>query len=844
LVLNKSQFYSMTAGSEQLQDISRQIQERFTSHNLISVLPTRGAPPDQYEVTYMIPGMTQIDGEVVNATSHVIELSLPFGFPQFPPSCKPKSIIFHPDFDLVAICLGDLWEQDRSLPDLIIHIGRMISGEFFSAENAFNEEAAKWFVAHQDELPFSTALADRAAQDETSGDQPQADIHNDPTLSADVEYLFTDHPELDEDVSINKLSPPIEPDSAINISSLQILHEQKKHFELVNTIKTLSFSSEEIDKLLSSAEHAINEANKYNKIAQEKEQKGNVDLALKGYIKVAGITADFPDISSSIDRSAKSLAMLKNVVTEILSRQKTKATSNDKLDRLDPTSPEKRQRDTDSRLSTPAATHDPDLTTPQKKWSSKLKFFILFWILLHAGGTGAYFYIKDQINTMTSAEQSYNLCRAKLEADRFKAARDSCDNALQLSENVIFSQQQAAQELTAKIQTILQSEKLQQGLTGRTLINGQYLLQVEAETLVYFDRVKTEGADFIARSQWSAAAERLNEAIDIAEKSSFIKADTVTNLTSKLQYVKLQTDMAVAAAHLDQKAWQEAIAGYTATLTYLKSFPAEIQHRYENQLQQKLAVSRFEDQKQKADNLFAGSEWLEAISAYQRVLTLGRMSNSVSGETLSEIATNINQAKLYHTIISGHMAFNSGSWDEAIRAYKTAQSLLASSERLRPQTTSDVNIRQLEKIILQTSSIKNRKTANKFTEEKDLPAAKLTHEKIIHDIAASPFSNDSDFMRIKKESSEIIAELSRDIFLNEKRHYLETNYQKLFPQHFPSVSPEDLTNPVITVVKESLKTLLFKIQCRESGSGHPLSLIMYYAYDKKGGTWKFSSGIL
>ncbi len=834
----------MTAESEQLQDISKQIKKHFTSHNLISVLPTTGDPPDQYEVTYIIPGMTQVDGEVVNAASHVIELSLPFGFPHIPPNCNPKSIIFHPDFDQTAICLGDFWEQNRSLPELIIHIGRMINGEFFSAENAFNEEAAKWFVAHQDELPFSTALADRAAQDETSGDQTNTDIYNDPDISADVEYLFTDHPELDEDVSVIKLSPPIEPDSGVNISSLQILHEQKKHFELVDTIKTLSFSSEEIDKLLSSAKHAIYEANKYNTIAQEKEQKGNVDLALKGYTKVSGITADFPDISSSIDRSAKSLAMLKNVATEILSRQKTKAASNDKLDRLDPTSPEKRQRDTDSRLSTPVTAHDPDLATPQNRWRSKLKFFILFWILLHAGGTGAYFFIKNQINTMTSAEQSYNLCLAELEADRFKAARDSCDNALQLSENIIFSQQQAAQELTAKIQTILQSEKLQQGLTGRTLINGQYLLQVEAETLVYFDRVKTEGADLTARSQWSAAADRLNEAIDIAEKSSFIKADTVTNLTSQLQYVKLQTDMAVTAVHLDQKAWKEAIAGYTATLAYLKSFPAEIQHRYENQLQQKLAVSRFEDQKQKADSLFAGSEWLEAISAYQRVLTLGRISNSVSGETLSEIATNINQAELYHTIIRGHMAFKSGSWDEAIRAYKTAQSLLASSERLRPQTTSDVNIRQLEKIILQASSIKNRKTADKFTEEKDLPAAKITHEKIIHDIAASPFSNDSDFMRIKKESSEIITELSRDIFLNEKRHYLETNYQKLFPKHFPSVSPENLTNPVATVVKESLKTLLFKIQCKESGSGRPLSLIMYYAYDKKGGTWKFSSGIL
>jgi len=833
----------MTSGSKQLSDIYRQINKHFSSHNIISVLPTSGDPPDRYEITYIIPGMTQVDGEIIKAASHIIEFSLPFGFPHFPPSCKPKSALFHPDFDQAAICLGDFWEQNRSLPDLIIRLGRMISGEFFSTDNAFNEEAANWYTEHQDELPFSTALAESDSHDEISDDQTIIDIPDDTDLTADVEYIFDDNSDLDEDISAIEMFPPIELEPEINISSLRLLHKQKRHFKLVSTIKDLPSSSEEIDELLSDAEHAINEADQYNKIAQEKEQRGNADLALEGYKKVIAIVADFPTITSSIDRAERSLSMLKEVAPELLPKHKARTTK-DRLDKLNLTSPGKRQKGTDRKSPTPDAKDDPELSIPQKRWSNKLKFTILFWVLLHAGGIGTYFYIKAHNNRVASAEQSYHQCLTELDENSFAAAHESCTIALQLSENVKFSLQQSSRGLTEKIQTILQSEKLTQGLAGKTLVEGQYLLKEEAETLVYFNELKIEGTDLISRFQWSEATEKLTEAVDIAKNNSFINTDTVTSLTSELQYIKLQIDMLAAADQIERKSWQEAITRYTAVLVDLKSFPADVQHRYEEQLQQKLAESRFEDQKQKADNLFAGAEWQQAISAYQDVLILDRMNNNIYREVLTEISTKINRAKLYHTIIGGNIAFNSGSWDDAISAYQTAQSLLVNSEGLDSQTSSGLNIRKLEKIILRTSSIKNLKTAEKFTAENNLPAAKISYEKIVHDIEVSPFKNDSNFIKITQESNDTIAKINRDIFLNEKQLHLETNYQKLFPLHFPSISSDNLTHPVITFIKESPEALLFKLQCRDSGSGRPLSLIMYYTYDKKTGIWKFSPGLL
>ena len=146
----------MSASPSQLDEIYRQVREYFVSHPVISVRPTNGDPPDQYEITYTITGMSKKDGgKIVESIDHKVELAIPFGFPHFPPSCKPKSDIFHPDFDPAAICLGDFWEQDRTLPDLIIHIGQMINGEIYSTTNAFNEEAAEWYLDNADKFPLA-----------------------------------------------------------------------------------------------------------------------------------------------------------------------------------------------------------------------------------------------------------------------------------------------------------------------------------------------------------------------------------------------------------------------------------------------------------------------------------------------------------------------------------------------------------------------------------------------------------------------------------------------------------------------------------------------------------------
>ncbi len=141
--------------TRQLETIFDELNERFKTNPHIAIRLGDGDPPKHFEVTYAIKGLHQNNNkEIQEATHHSIAITLPFGFPHFPPHCKPISAIFHPDFDQAAICIGDFWNKNSTLPDLIIHIGNMISGQVFSTENAFNKEAVIWYGQHKDHLPF------------------------------------------------------------------------------------------------------------------------------------------------------------------------------------------------------------------------------------------------------------------------------------------------------------------------------------------------------------------------------------------------------------------------------------------------------------------------------------------------------------------------------------------------------------------------------------------------------------------------------------------------------------------------------------------------------------------
>ena len=76
----------MGIANKQLETIFKEINDRFRTHRFISIKPGDGDPPERYEVTYTISGLHQNKNkEVHEAKHHSIAITIPFGFPHFPP---------------------------------------------------------------------------------------------------------------------------------------------------------------------------------------------------------------------------------------------------------------------------------------------------------------------------------------------------------------------------------------------------------------------------------------------------------------------------------------------------------------------------------------------------------------------------------------------------------------------------------------------------------------------------------------------------------------------------------------------------------------------------------------
>lgn len=145
----------MSTGEQQLQIDFEKITQLLEQYPDIRLLHADGDPPDRYDIEYNLKGYeANPDGTASPADRHRVRITLPFGYPHFAPTVKPLSPIFHPDIDPDAVRIADFWEKSQSLPELIIHIGRMICGTFYSSDEPFNQRAFEWYEEHRSLLPF------------------------------------------------------------------------------------------------------------------------------------------------------------------------------------------------------------------------------------------------------------------------------------------------------------------------------------------------------------------------------------------------------------------------------------------------------------------------------------------------------------------------------------------------------------------------------------------------------------------------------------------------------------------------------------------------------------------
>ncbi len=847
----------MSVTPSQLSEIHKELIAHFISHPAISVNPTQGDPPEEYDISYQIAGMVQTEeGEVHETFGHTISLTIPFGYPHFPPSCKPNSNIFHPDFDPAAICITNFWEQEQSLPDLIINIGRMINCEIYSTSNFFNEDAGEWYQKNSDRFPLSKITWTAVFETKDISEGSRIDTLDDSDLSTDFNFheIELSDDASKEDISISDAFPQMEspqestgapsfsPTQGTDFSEISLLNSQKKYVKLQQVIKGNAHTSEELQLLSEKSGKAVAQAQELYSQAKVFEDQGKAHQALRLLGQIASTVRDFPAIQADIKRVEQTLALLQDVSPELLESQQMELESFQS--EIDDSSQHKVSFPEQEQKSSEVGTSDQSKATffEEKKSVSKTTLLTLVVLFLIISAGSGYFWFTTS-KSLEDARKAATSCNSLLQENDFSKSKTACEQGLKSLSKVKFIKQSEVKSLRTSLNKILQSEELNQGIAGNVLFDGKYISREDAERQSLLNTTLDTANTAYTGALWEKALEMYAEVQKLTNSSEKLSPPlSEQEIDYRISQCRFRISFDEAKEHMDQKKWKKAIHQFQVSSPLLAHLSPEAQATYEERLQTNLSLSNFNNLKEQGDTAFAKSKWQEASSFYSEALTHLNQKNQILPEAVTIIKSNNKRAQLYKTITEGNQAFSSANWDLAIAAYDRADAYLSENQGVLSLSDSLASRKKLAQIRLQALIIKNKQLADALFTENKLKEARATYQSIIQNIDASAHNHEEMFIQSRNELLLIIEKLNNRIYQDEKIAYLKENFQTLFIANYPASNKENLTNPIVTFIKEKGNRTVFRMQCSETDRGRrPLSLVMFYAFNKQTNSWSLYS---
>ncbi len=823
----------MSTKTEQLETLFQEVIDRFENDRYVTVSPMTGKASEQYEVTYNVTGIIQKEDKSVQETkSHNISITIPFGFPHFPPSCKPLTPIFHPDFDEAAICIGDFWTRERTLSDVIIYIGRMISGEIHSHENAFNEEALVWYQNNSGRLPFEIVNftpANAQIHDpsilETPEEEPfDIDVLDDSDFDTDFDLLELEEPDITEVTPTEQVQVSSE---GIDIDNLTILLKHKRFYELDQLIratpKDVPFNGRVgFEKQVRAA---LATAKKLQREADQFEHKGKPDKALEIFQEVEATVSDYPNIQDSINRALEALVLLGDWTLG----------SDDSSTLEPPTAPPEEKKKPEPAVET------TKLTFFDKKTKGKLRVVPLLISVAVIVLLGIFLFpLFSQKSQLKDAEQAFYECQRLLNNSRFTAAEKKCEIALELTTGFQFFFKNKEKSLLAStIRNVLNSQKMKQGLTGNVLHEGNYIHKSTYDSIVVFKESRDEGDRLLAESNWKAALTSYRKAISLLPKADSNNPAVREELHENMTLAEVNNFMDIGIRFNENHDWKNATTSFQQAVKAAETLTTENRLTLLQRVKPQLSQANFLEHVHLADESFANNKWEKALQNYQKARLLSKQFTLQNPELLKTVNEKIARAELYTVINNGKNAFNQGRWDEAIENYVTAIDLLEENRAILSKTTTDKSRRKLARVMLQASIIRDQQAVAAHLKAKKFTQAISNLRTIDTTISKSEFKNTEEFQAIVKETREAITDVQTKKTFAELTAYLKDNFKVLFTQNYSSVTSDYLKAPVVTFVRKEKDNFLFKLQCTETSQGRPSILLMHYMYYPESKSWRF-----
>lgn len=790
----------MAMGSQQLAEDYTQLKDLLELYPNIAILKADGQPPDNYEIEYSLRGFVKdADNNIVIGQKHRIHISLPFGYPHFAPIAKPLTPLFHPDFDPAAIRIADQWQHNPSLPELVLHLGEMISGNIFHLDDPFNQEAAEWYRSHQDQLPLDSVSVADIQETEVELDSLVDDTFASLGLESD-DFLAPEQP-----VTAAEIAHVRELVAQNNIfTANKLLADMPPHAEFPDR--------EEIQQKIGKV---LRKTDQLYKLAEQLEDVGKYDEALEVVDNLLAIAADAPGAETIRTRIQQTYQLAQSVGM----------------------SP--KLREAGERREPPEAT----VSLPAKAraripaWGGSIPFKpILLAVLLITLGIGAVLlYFKDQ-NIISQSQASLLKGQLQIEKKQFDGALETLEAARsRLGGLSILRFRKGA--LENKITALMTSSELQEGLKGRVFFQGEYvsadMAAAQQQLIVLTDQAQA----LASQNKIGEAIALYRQALTFATEHKLIKQQSA--IQDVLQSLELQHALAVAERAEQEKNWNQAAEAYRKALTLSANSTtlgtaSDITHR--------MTAATFRHELDQSKKAFTQSQWQETIrfleQAQQSITANPNVVTEKERQDLHQLLVN---ARLYLMLSTAREAYQAKNWEQAIAEYQNALNLLTSE----PDSAGSMHgesVGKIEKTLLlvQIAQIQDQVL---IAEGKGDGAGVLNHSREIQRlIRSSKYAEDPAVKNVLRKVNERMNKQQERIGQSEKIAWLEEHFEEIFRNNYPTFRGSQLSQPKAVFLKKIGSKSVYTLTCVERSQGSASKIELNYMFDASTGKWSVYGG--
>ncbi len=865
----------MASQTDQRATDFEEVKKILAQHPRISLVQTEGEPPDCYHIAYHLIGLAKAeDGSIAKVSKHEVMITLPFGYPHFPPAVKPLTPVFHPNVDPDGVRISSRWQQEASLAKIIPYIGEMFCGKVYSLDEPFNQEAADWYASHAAELPldalegadmvaddFDLGLEDidltqtDSGEDEGGGislelerPQPVQDIaalaasgtapqHGGISLELETPQSSAAHEDIDLGVETfgaaddgldlgleigepEEVAAPPE-DFSAKIAEIRSHVERREMTIAGRLLAELPAALPEAEPLRKKVKAAQAQCDQLLQEMKVMEDEDNFPEAQKIFEKLKKVAVDTPGLADIGRRLQQSQSMLDTFSIEKKAEEPEEELpppGGEKKKKAAPPAPPKQKEEKKEKPAAAPPTQEKKevVTTKTRIARSALHREIPvmpFAVAAVAAAliiAGGVIYTRDS-TVLLEAELNWQETQQLVRQKKFKEAEDKANAALAKLKTVILPLP-GKSSLRKEIDTLLAAEEVTKGRDGQGKYKDKYLPIEEVSKREQLDKLTVPADQLEKEGKLGEAAAKYEKAAELAGASPLPLLGEAEQFKEKTRQLRLQEALGTAGKADQAGDYDEAARWYQKALQFCVSDCDSIRRKAFN-AELKQAKNKFQDAPHRFQNL------LEQLKQYKEQLE--KNPETVTAEKRQELESLLTQSQFYQLLSQANEKYSKDAYSDAVTFYRQAAALLQEKRGFFKED----ELRMGEKISRTAAMIEISSGLNDAADAEqrnNLSGALRRYREVQQLIRTLGTFNDNGLASLANDIDKKIEALSGAEQQNRKTEenarkndWLKRNYKSIFLKAYPQTRAELLSSPSFQLLKKMNNQELYKLNCTE-----------------------------